>query len=351
MKGKLKRYDNIDCLRALSCFAIIAMHIKANTNYQIDGFIYNSIIPSWTWLVYLFLIISGFSMCCGYYQEIVEKTIDIEEFYLRRFRKTVPFFACLVLLAVIMEHSLSGLYEGLMEVTMTFGLLPNNELSVLGVSWTLGVIFLFYMLFPYFVFLLAKKKRAWIALIVSLLINQMCSQYFFTEKFVIEGFTPRHSFLFCTPFFVGGGILYLYREKIERVISEFRWIFLAVCIGATAAWYVIPREVAGVQLFTLESLIFFSLWLMYAIGAKSWFMNNRFMKFFGSISMEMYLAQMVAFRGIEKVGLIYILGTGWGSFLLVMILEIGLLVAGIKVWVFAERKVKMLKVANGSKSM
>lgn len=330
--SKQNRYDGIDCLRTLGCFGIIAMHVRSNADYQIEGVIYNTIVPSWTWFVYMFLIISGFGICCGYYDKIANRTIDINQFYIRRFKKTGPFFACLVLLAVIMEKSLDGIYEGLMEVTMAFGLLPNNQLSVLGVCWTLGVIFLFYMLFPYFVFLLGSRRRAWVVLIITLLINQMCSQYFFMEKFVIDSFVPRHSFLFCTPFFVGGGIIYLYREEIVAFVSKFRRVFFAVCVGLTVVWYLAPQEAAGVQLFTLESLILFVLWLSYAIGTKSIFMNNRFMKYFGGISMEMYLAQMVVFRVIEKAGLLYKLGNGWLSFGLVMILEIGLLVVGIEVW-------------------
>ncbi len=226
------RYENIDFLRAISCFAIIAMHIQANTEYKINGFVWKTIVPSWTWLVYLFLIISGFCMCCGYYEKFIDQTIDVNQFYLKRFKKTVPFFACLVILAVIMEHSVAGLYEGLMEVTMAYGLLPNNELSVLGVSWTLGVIFLFYMLFPYFVFLIRNKRRAWGTLAVTLLINQMCSQYFFTEKFVIDTFTPRHSLLFCTPFFIGGGYLVLVQKGNRKLCYEVSMgIFLHLCSG------------------------------------------------------------------------------------------------------------------------
>ena len=109
---------------------------------MIDGFVWDKVVPSWTWLVYLFLIISGFGMCCGYYEKIANGTIDIDQFYAKRFKKTVPFFSCLVCFAVIVEHSASGLYEGLMEITMSYGLLPNNELSILGVSWKLGVLFL-----------------------------------------------------------------------------------------------------------------------------------------------------------------------------------------------------------------
>lgn len=155
-----RRYENIDFLRVVSCIAIIIMHIRWNTSYEINGFFYDSIVKSWTWLVYLFLIISGFSMCCGYYDKVAKGTIDIEKFYKKRIQKIVPFFFCLVLLAVVIEHTKEGFYEGFIEITMAYGLLPNNELSILGVSWTLGVIFLFYMLFPYFVFLLKNRKRA-----------------------------------------------------------------------------------------------------------------------------------------------------------------------------------------------
>lgn len=327
-----KKYENIDCLRSLSCFAIIAMHIQANTSYNIEGIIWNTIIPSWTWLVYLFLIISGFGMCCGYYDKIADKTVDIEQFYIKRFKKTVPFFACLILLAVVMEHTLEGLYEGFMELTMAYGLLPNNELSILGVSWTLGVVFLFYIMFPYFVFLLRNKRRAWMVLVVSLVINQMCSQYFFTGKFVIDTFTPRHSFLFCIPFFVGGGIMYLYREQTRQFVSRHRWLVLSGCVIATVIWYVVPNKIGAVQIFTLKSLLLFSLWLIYAISVQSHIMDNRIMRYFGEISMEMYLAQMVVFRVIEKAGLLYIFGTGWISFIVACLAETGLLVIGIEAY-------------------
>lgn len=34
-----KRYKSIDGLRAISCIAIIIMHIAANTKYNITGFL------------------------------------------------------------------------------------------------------------------------------------------------------------------------------------------------------------------------------------------------------------------------------------------------------------------------
>lgn len=344
-KDRLKRYENIDCLRALSCIAIIIMHVRANAEYLISDNV-RSVVQTWTWLVYLFLIISGFSMCCGYYEKVVNGTIDIEQFYLKRFKKTIPFFACLVVLAVVTEHTLEGLFEGVMEVTLAYGLLPNNNMSILGVCWTLGVIFLFYMLFPYFVFLLKNKKRAWMTLIITLIINQICTQYFFTEKFVIDSFTPRHSFLFCTPFFVGGGVLFLYREKIEEFISKHRYPMFIVCLITNLGWYICPHSIVGIDLFTIESLILFTLWLSYAISVKSHFMNNRVMKYIGSISMEMYLAQMIVFRVLEKLKLLYILGHGVIGLIGVTVIEVVVLIIGIESYKHVELLVKSYFAKN-----
>ncbi len=143
---------------------------------------------------------------------------------------------------------------------MVFGLLTNNTPQiVLGVYWTLGVIFLFFMLFPYFVFLLRNKRRAWLTLGASLVINYLCTVYFFTDKFVINSFTPQHSFLFCTPLLCREGVLYLHRESIERLVKEYRWIILLLNIMVTVCWYVAYETECGSKLFTEISLILFAL--------------------------------------------------------------------------------------------
>ena len=49
----------------------------------------------------------------------------------------------MLLLDILAERSFSYLIEGLTEATFVFGLLSNNQPDVIGVSWTIGVIFLF----------------------------------------------------------------------------------------------------------------------------------------------------------------------------------------------------------------
>lgn len=63
--GDTKKYRNIDALRTFGCLAIIAWHIKANTGFSTGG-VLDKVIPSFDYLVYLFMIISGFGMpCCS----------------------------------------------------------------------------------------------------------------------------------------------------------------------------------------------------------------------------------------------------------------------------------------------
>lgn len=320
-----ERYDNLDGLRVISCLCIIAMHIRANAEYNLHP-IFDTIVASWTQFVPLFMIISGFGMFCGYYERFKTQSIDLNSFYSKRYKKLLPYFITLILIDIAVERSLASVIEGITEATLVFGLLPNNEHEVIGVSWTLGVIFLFYMLFPFIVYLCWNRKRSWMTFLSSIVLSSFCSIYYFTDKYVIESFTPRHNFLYCAPYFIGGGIVYLYRDCIKKNIENCRWLWLFACISLSVVWYLVP----GGQM--IKNIILFLPWLMYAVSVESKFLNNRVMSYFSRISLELYLTQMIVFRIVEKANCLYIAGNGWTSFVLAWIIVIIGLVLFIEVW-------------------
>lgn len=318
-------YDSIDGLRAIACLGIILMHIKANTDYQLNGnYVFDKIIPSMTWFVYLFLMISGFGMCVGYLEKFQTGVINIEEFYKKRYIKVLPFFSMLILIDLVVEHNVSAIYEASIEILLLHGLLPNNTVSVIGVSWTLGVVFLFYLLFPAFSIIVKSKKRAWISLIISLWVTFACEKYFFSNFFVAESFTPRHNFLYCCPMFIGGAIVYLYRVEIKKICESYRWLVLIICLLGLVFWNLIPAT--SEMPFYIMSLLMFSGWIVYAVGVKSKFLSSKPMKFLSGISLEMYLAQMVIFSVVKKLHLIYVFGDtgmgGWFSLLFAFVLTV-----------------------------
>lgn len=336
MQQTNERFDAIDGLKAITCLCIVTMHILANAQYEI-GPIYSKIIQ-WVNFVFLFFVISAFGLCCGYFEKIRNRTESLENFYKRRYRKIFPFFVLLILIDLLHAPSLESLAEGFMESTLAFGFLPNMQLSVIGVSWFLGVIFVFYMLFPFFVFLLSDKRRAWFVFGVSITAEFCLQQYFFTDRFVQDSFVPKTNFLYCLPFFLLGGGVYLYRGEIRRFMNASKRRQLAafvLLLAVTLAYFSTPAKVNGFNLTFYRDMIFLGLCFLCAVAFNPRFLGCKAMKFVSSISFEIYLVHMVIYRGIEKVLGVHPFGQGWISFVSVLCLDL----IGCYIFIFAYRKI------------
>lgn len=330
--SEVKKYRNIDALRSFGCLAIIAWHVKANTNFNGGGVLTEKIIPSFDYLVYLFMIISGFGMCNGYYQKLKDGNYDLNKFYSRRYKKTVPFFSILIIMNCILEFNRESIFEGLMEITMLFGFLPNNSLSVIGVAWTLGAIFAFYIIFPFVVFLLNDKRKGVISLIVALGITYMCQSYFMTEKFVTSNFTMRHSFLFCLPYFLSGGLIYLYRNELSATVNLHKRAVLLGCVILAVGYLLSPDEIGGFDMIVPKTLILYSAMVCAVLGEQNKWLSNRLTKFISEISMEMYLAHMVVFRVVEKLHIENVCHNAILRYVITYFMVVLLLIMGIKLY-------------------
>lgn len=126
-----ERYEGIDGLKAYAIIGIALMHILANGKFGLNGFMFQKLIPSFTNLVFLFMMVSGFGMCCGYYQKFKDQKIGVGEFYNKRYSKIWPYFALLCVLDFVMSPSKSALYEVFANLTLCQGLLPNMNISVM----------------------------------------------------------------------------------------------------------------------------------------------------------------------------------------------------------------------------
>lgn len=56
MATKANRYEGIDGLKAYAIIGIALMHVLANGEYGIGGFVFERLIPSFTNLVFLFML-------------------------------------------------------------------------------------------------------------------------------------------------------------------------------------------------------------------------------------------------------------------------------------------------------
>ena len=60
-----KKYDSLNGMRAYAAIAILAMHVLENSEYTGIASTVSTKVDILKWLIYLFMIISGFSLCCG----------------------------------------------------------------------------------------------------------------------------------------------------------------------------------------------------------------------------------------------------------------------------------------------
>ena len=303
------KFNSLDGLKVIAIFGVVLMHIYTNFPYTFNNMYVDIILSSFTNFVFLFMVLSSFGMCCGYYDKIKKSSISLEEFYKRRFLKVIPFFFFLLVIAVIYEHSLSALIEAFTNATLFFNFL-QKDISVLGVAWFLGLIFVFYMIFPFFVFLFSNRKRAWLMTIVALGMNYVGDLYFHVG---------RVSFFYSFIYFCIGGLLYLYRKEIVSFFQKWHLLSIFFVVISVFLYYCLEKN----RYFYSLSLVLLCISLIVnAISSEGVFLNNKFMHFVGNVSMEIYLSHMLFFRIAEKFFLVQLFSNGYLSYFFVFIFVI-----------------------------
>lgn len=297
-----ERYGALDGLRAYAAIGIVLMHVLSNIGVKpSENYLTEKLIPWFTDFTLMFMVVSGFSLCCGYYDRVKTGAITPNAFYQKRYMRILPFFACLCLLDLVMSPSVDQLFNLFANLTLCFNFIPNAQIPMIGVGWFLGLVFVFYLLFPFFVFLLDSKRRGWISLVIALVFAGLCTVHSYNVDIPVPKI-GRTNIIYTMPLFMTGGMIYLYREKLKMTGIR-QYICLAVCIAVTILFFAFPEmRKSGFGALVAE-LILFGCWLVYALGSKDWILNNRIVRFISGISMEVYLCHMVMFRVVERVHL------------------------------------------------
>lgn len=267
------------------------MHVQANLSVKPSAnYLTSNIIANMACLTLLFMMVSAFSMCCGYYDRVRTGAITPQTFYSKRYHRAWPFFAIMVMIAFLMEPSWDTFCQTFADLTLCFNLLPNPHIEIIGVGWFLGLVFTFYMLFPFFTFLLSSKKKGWMVLALSLLFCYIEATYFCREEFVVHSITFLN-IVYCAPFFIVGGMVYLYRNEIKTWYKLIKYLILIACV-----LFMFVTSLLQMKLFIFPILLMYLGFLIYAISSNDILLNNRITKYLSGISMEIYLCHMMFFR-------------------------------------------------------
>lgn len=164
--------------------------------------------------------------------------------------------------------------------------------------------FAFYLIFPFYCVLLKTRRRAWGAFGVSVLMNYAFGFYFDLGRTNIV-------YSFCH--LMAGGLIYLYREELERFSRKYGAIALLMVLGAVVAYFLVGGN-------TVTMLLVSVLLLVYALGRTRGGLQNPVTKFISSVSMEIYLCHMVIFRVVERMGFNTIIGNGWVQYAVTVVI-------------------------------
>lgn len=342
-----EKYENFDGIRTFSAIGILCMHVLILGQFPENavGDSAYRMIAGMGVLVQLFFMLSGFGMCCGYYEKMKSGTVDLNRFFSRRYVKIWPFFTTLVCIDILSEVvmgsglSRSLLYEAFANITLLFGFLPGRDFQVMGIGWTLGVIFGFYCLFPFFVFALWTKKRAWFSLLITLVLDYLCKTYF-----AVGNMAAGHICLQWMCCFVAGGVIYLYKENIvhwNRSYPWLGWVLIAAGLFLTLAFF--PDW--GQMFSIVKTVAGFSLVLIGTLSDRKALLTNGFTRKISDISLEIYLSHVFILRIIQKAGIIQMIPNPTNAYITMVILTI--VGSAVFSWVFRFSSKHIIRKVRG----
>lgn len=298
MEKRKNRLSSLDGLRAFAAIAIVIFHVFMRAPYDFNNWFANEIIYKLGTLVSLFMVISAFSMCCGYYDKIKNNQISLNDFYKRRYIKILPFFFIMVFIDIVVsKFNSNNMIEGFANLTLLFAFIPNTHIEVIGVAWTLGVIFAFYVLFPFFVFMIWDKKRAWLSFLLSLLLS------YFTRTYFIERILPPVvNIIFWLPYFVVGGLIFLYKDQFLKNFKDKKIVFILFIFLFTTLLRIKNPYIVNIDLYEFYKILNDASLVILTIASTSFILDNRITRFISIISFEIYLSHTMMIRVVEMLG-------------------------------------------------
>ena len=196
----IKYRPEIDGLRAISVIAVIIYHLKINLFGQkfFEGGFFG---------VDIFFVISGYLITQLILKEIVvTNNFDFKNFYLRRIRRLIPILCVVVIFSVplgwkymlptdFMELSKSTIFSIFFSSNLYFYfsgveyIKQDALLQPLLHTWSLSVEEQFYIIFPFFFYVVYKKiNRIFLPTLISIFILSFCFSIYGSINFKFANF-------------------------------------------------------------------------------------------------------------------------------------------------------------------
>lgn len=329
-KKEKKLYLSLDGLKGLCILIIVYYHYNSDSiKYYASGYPFsgNGVISLVTEYGYMFVeilfMLSGFFICSGYREKIVNREIDFKTFIIKRLKKIYPLFIITTLTQLVFELlvlQISGntiysiekynFYSVILNIFLIQSGWIHLNTSINSVTWYISVLFFCYILY-YFTAKYMKERFRFIAVNII---------YIFAGLSVmVEGLlhTFFNIYLFRGIACFSIGILLYY---LNMMISE-AWKKKIIRLGISVSFLVFILAVVSGNLknvigggenqtFYIQMTVILFWGPLLIFCGMNWkplqlFLSVNPIRFIGSISFLLYLWQLVVRTGMHLINLIF----------------------------------------------
>lgn len=302
----MPRIYTIDYLRGILALCVVLYHYSGWVD--VGGQDVSTLLGKLgIYAVSAFFIVSGMSIYLSY-SNCNWNIRTIFGFGVRRFLRLAPTYWVALFFIICVKIASKGVGEYsfidyFYNFTLLFGYLDISNYIVIG-GWSIGVEVVFYLLFPFSVFLLKSNFGTFSLIIISLSLSLYFSVFIINKEMELSDMW--HSYI--NPFnqlslFVGGMLIAKYRVKLPK-----KYGFLGLML-ACVIFYLYPVKGGWVEIITGYNrmlLIIIAIFVVFFVASidyppKDFF--SKILNFLGDISYSIYLLHGVFF-GILKEGAI-----------------------------------------------
>jgi len=315
----MNRFKHIDSLRGLAILMVMATHLGPALQET------STFLTAYGRMgVQLFFVVSALTLCISMQNRINEQ-FYIGNFFIRRYFRIAPMYILGVLIysPLIVNYFpeiKSSVFDYLSHIFLLHGFTYNAFKTIVPGGWSIGVEFIFYLLFP-IIFLFLRKESSKFKY-QSLLIMFICAS--FVQNLYFQLYEPNYSSVWKygywspinqLPVFMVGVLLYRHVciEMLEYTLLKCTSRFIVLTFSTMVVWQLqFPFYVALVPLLSA-----FSFYYLYFIFKLIPWLNIRLLQRIGQLSFSMYILHFLSLMILINLNsLDFLRGLGIISFLI-----------------------------------
>ena len=304
--NKKRHFTSLDSLRGFAALFVVFLHSYWNHDFYFLNFIRNSYL-----FVDLFFILSGFVIIYNYHDKLLDDSISIKQFILKRFYRLWPLHFSILLVFLFLEFAkfIFFTHFGISGTNIPFS--ENNGIAFFanlfflqsfntfqdatfnGPSWSISVEFFTYIFFAVSIIMFKNKINLYkyFSLIVIII-----SSYFLYFKIGHLSVTHDFGFIRCLfGFFSGIIIFYLYNSSLNsysriKNINYFTWTIIELFIIFFLIYSLSWKDEVNRLDFISFALFFITIYIfIFSKGFVSKLLNYRLFTYLGKISFSIYM--------------------------------------------------------------